>query len=128
MARDVRSGLEVHYRARADWAILLPGGEPLRDISLPRKRTAIAARALLLDALPDWSTVRDSGYGLMLPDGADPDRITSLVSMLRTVGRRLGYGQCLHCGLDRAWCPLVTGRPTKPNGDIYAPDALGWAA
>lgn len=119
---DVAGGLEVRRTHTGRWNILLPDGELMAGVLLPRQRNARAVRALLLGALPDWTGVSVTTW---------PDRVTAdqrhaareVVWMVRRVCDRRSRGVLLCCGCRSCVC----GTDRRPDGAHYTAAELEWA-
>lgn len=110
---DVVGSLEVRRSHTGRWLICLADGTPIYELAQPRKRNAVALRALLLTAMPDWTAV--VGPDASLPDSADRDAICRVTTMARLVAARRIRNVCLGCGCREYACACGTDRhPGRP--------------
>lgn len=116
---DVAGGLEVRRTHRGSWGLHLSDGTDMQ-ITLPRKRNAVAVRALLLAVLSDWSDVPASGW----PERVTADQRAAASRVVGMVGRVLDRQSrrvvCLGCGHRTCAC----GTDSLLDGPHYAPAEL----
>ncbi|WP_239405411.1 hypothetical protein [Frankia sp. Cj3] len=120
---DIVGGLEISKWHTGRWVIVLPDGVPIGSIDQPSKRRAVALRALLLGAAPDWTTSAGAGDG-KLPDGADRAAIHAITRMARDVHDRETYKRCLGCGQKNTCACTAEAGPGDPAR--YTPEQLAW--
>jgi hypothetical protein len=127
--RDIVGGLEVRrfpaYSA-GQWRVVRDGRQFLPYMFCqPRKRNALALRALLLEIRPDWTDLPTTAEGrLRLPD----DQLHKLVELARladTIHARSAYRQCPGCGMRPGSC--VCGCDQPGNGPKLSADQVAWA-
>ena len=124
---DVAGNLEVRQLNGGQWHIVYPpGAGPEYTIGrgLPRKRTAVAVRALLLAEVPDWAVLAAAHGILALPDGEVGDRVRRVGRMVGLVVARASRGCCLGCGCRPGACEC--GTDEYADGPHYTAEQLAW--